>query len=164
MTEKLKLIILKALLFGYAEITRDTTNEESKDEAFYKQALEICKFFKNKKPEMLPKADRVLLDSVYRKFVAYDAEFFDNNLGSPYLCMLCLLDYLVNEKNDLLLKSKFGHYDFPRMRKELDYSYSLSVPYRNANGYVTNIINKLNIDDVIRCENKSVNVRIKKRG
>lgn len=162
MTEKLKLIVLKALLFGYAEITRDTTNEESKDEAFYKQALEVCKFFKNKKPEMIPKADRELLDIVYRKFVAYDAEFFENNIGAPYLCMLSLLDYLVNEKNDLLLKSKFGHYEFARMQKELDFSVTLSLPYKNANRYVLDIINKLDINDEVRTENKNINVRIKR--
>lgn len=163
MTEKLKLIILKALLFGYAEITRDTTIEESKDEEFYKQALEVCKFFKTKKPEPLSKQDRELLDKVYRKFVAFDAEYFENNLGAPYLCMLSLLDYLVNEKNDLSLKSRFGHYEFARMQLELDNSKTLSLPYNNANKYVVGIIDKLNISEVIRNENKSINVRIKKR-
>lgn len=163
MSEKLKLIILKALLFGYAEITRDTTLQESKDEAFYKQALEVYKFFKTRKPEPLPKADRELLDKVYRKFVSYDAEFFENNLGAPYLCMLSLLDYLVNEKNDLSLKTKFGHYEFSRMQIELDNSKTLSLPYRNANKYVVNLINMLNVNEVIRDENKAINVRIKKR-
>ena len=143
MNEKLKIILLKALLFGYAEITKETTEAKSHDEVFYKQALEIAKYFKKQTPEKLIKADRELLDKVYRKFVSFDAEYFNDKLGSPYLCMITLLDYLVNEKKDLSLRAKFGHYDFTRIDDELSKSDNLKKVYFDSNKYLNAVLNKL---------------------
>lgn len=143
MTEKLKIILLKALLFGYAEITKETTDSKSHDELFYKQALEVVKYFKKQTPEKLPKPNRELLDRVYKKFVSFDAEYFNDKLGSPYLCMITLLDYLVNEKNDLILKSKFGHWNFKQIDNELCKSESLKGVYFDSNKYLFAILNKL---------------------
>lgn len=145
MNEKLKIIVLKALLYGYAEITKDMTEDRSKDEFFYKHTLEIIKYFKKNKPTLLSKSDRVLVDKVYRKFVSFDAEYFTDKDGSPYLCMLSILIYLIREKNDLILKSKFGHYDYDLMLRELARSNTLRGVHFDTEKYITAVLNKLDM-------------------
>lgn len=161
MSEKLKIILLKALLFGYAEITKETTDSKSHDELFYKQALEVAKYFKKQTPEKLPKSDRELLDKVYRKFVSFDAEYFNDKLGSPYLCMITLLDYLINEQNDLILKSKFGHWNFKQIDNELSKSESLKGVYFDSTRYLQKVKDMLGIEDEIIKEEKWKNVRLR---
>lgn len=145
MNEKLKIIVLKALLYGYAEITKDITDESARDEFFYKHTLEICKYFKKNKPTLLSRADRVLVDSIYKKFVTFDAEYFDDKNGSPYLCMLSILIYLIKEKNDLMLKSRFGHYDYNLMLNELAKSNSLRGVYFDSEKYINAVLDKLDM-------------------
>ena len=128
---------------------------------FYKQALEVAKYFKKQTPEKLLKSDRELLDKIYRKFVSFDAEYFNDKLGSPYLCMITLLDYLVNEKNDLIFKSKFGHWNFKQIDNELCKSESLKGVYFDSTRYLQKVKDMLGIEDEIIKEEKWKNVRLR---
>lgn len=146
MNEKYKILVLKSLMFGYADIVKDQTKENSKNEQWYKQALEVRKYFLKIKPEPVSKTDRELLDKVYKKFVTFDAEYFQDKAGSPYLCMITILDYLVNEKRDTSLRVKFGHYPFKQIQQELGTMDELKKYYFDSEKYLSKILEKLEME------------------
>lgn len=145
MNEKHKILILKSLLFGYAEITRDQTEDKNKDEFWYKQSLEIIRYFKKLKPEAVSKSDQIMLDKVYKKLTKFDSEYFEDKAGSTYLCMITILDYLIHEKNDLSLRLKFGHYPFKQIRSELGHHDKLKEYYFDSEKYLSAILDKLEL-------------------
>lgn len=105
MKESIKINFLKSAVYGYAlmEEINDTNNQE----LWAKQILQIKRYFEKAKPVGLIKSDINVLVKLQEKLKQLDADFFEDKLFSPYVVCILILNYLMEEKRDLILRSRF---------------------------------------------------------
>ena len=145
MNDKLKIVILKAVMHGYSSMVANETKEESRGEQWYKQSVDINKYFNKIKSIRVANSDKELVNNVYKKLVSFDAEYFEHKLYAPYLCMFTILDYLVNELQDTSLRVKFGHFPFEKVREELHNNKEFKNLYFDSNKYMSKLLDKIGL-------------------
>lgn len=143
MTKQQNNLILKGLLFGYADIVVNETPKSYHNEFWVKQSKDLIKHIKKAKAKPVNSATKKLLDKKYKEMASFDSEYFEDKQFSAYLCMITILEYLIKEDNDLILKSKFGHYNFNMIREELDNNKILKPILFDTNKFLTAILDKL---------------------
>lgn len=111
--------IIYGMIYAYADIVRDTTEEMHKNKIWYKQALEVCKFFKKRKSEKVSSGTHEMLNKKRNELINLDATYFEGKDFSPYACMFLLLQYMVKEIEDTTLRVKFGYWDYNRIFDEI---------------------------------------------
>lgn len=142
-TNKEKTLLLKALLFGYAEISVENTLKEYHNEFWYLQCKEVVKYLGKQKPSLLPSADRKYLDKKFQELVNLDADHFANKHHSSYLNMLTILEYLILEMRDTSLRVKFGHYNFDKYRNDLETNTKFKSLYFDSNKFLAKTLDKI---------------------
>lgn len=144
LTEKEKILLLKGMLFNYAQVTADNTKDEYKKEFWYHQSLEVAKYFKKAKPKPVSKDTRIILDEAYKQMALLDAEYYQDKQFSSYMCMISILYYLVKELRDTSLRVKFGHYDYRDIMHNLEENKSLSGVAIDTHKFITKVEKRLN--------------------
>ena len=143
---KYQKILMKAMLHGYSLLVIGETKDEHTGTVWYKQALEVNKYFSKRRPDKVPTGMHEFLDKQTRINIEMDAEFFDGKDFSAYACMFSILQYLIIEERDTELRVRFGHYDFNGILKELDEIMpDIEVQSNKFIGKLTDRIGKLDV-------------------
>ena len=111
-------MILKALVFGYAQITLDSCKKHG--EIWYEQCKQVNKYFSKKKGTAVKPHEKEWLDKKFKEVTKLDSEYFADRQHSSYACMIVILDYLIREREDLEMRNRFGHFGTTRITHELD--------------------------------------------
>lgn len=111
--------LFKSMVYGYAMITKDNAKEEHKDRVWYKHSNDVTKHFRKRRPRALSKGDYSYVVSKREELLELDMTYFEGKDFSSYVCMITILQYLVEELRDTEMRVKFGHYDFKQIDKEL---------------------------------------------
>lgn len=109
--------LLKALVFGYAEMTVDSCKNE---EIWYKQAQEVNKFFKKRKGTRVTKSVGKVLDEKFQKLINLDRTYFGDKKHSTYVCMILIIYYLIEEMADTEMRLRFLHFRTKDILDELE--------------------------------------------
>lgn len=107
MKEVIKINFLKSAVYGYALMEEIT--EQNKKEEWAKQIQSIKRYFERAKPKGLTSKDVKPLMELQEKLKNLDMNFFEDKLFSPYVVCILILNYLMTEKRDLELRSRFLH-------------------------------------------------------
>lgn len=144
LTDKEKILLLKGMLFNYAQVTADNTKDEYKSEFWYQQSLEVAKYFKKIKPRPVSKDTRIILDEAYKQMALLDAEYYQDKQFSSYMCMISILYYLVKELRDTSLRVKFGHYEYENIMHDLEKNKVLSSVAIDSHKFIATVEKRLN--------------------
>lgn len=138
MKEVIKINFLKSAVYGYALM--EDINETNKDEIWAKQILQIKRYFEKAKPTGLIKSDIQVLIKLQDKLKQLDADFFEDKLFSPYVVCIFILNYLMEEKRDLILRSRFLHLDINIAVNEIEEKFKVNGVNKSHNDYFKNIL------------------------
>ncbi len=138
MSIKIKEYLLKALVLGYAELTIESC--DSKTEIWYKQCIQVNKYFKKRKPKPVSSNERKALDAKYKQLVALDATYFKDRHYSSYICMISLLDYLMSEMQDTETRLRFAHFDTKKIILELETTSFIKNVNLDTQKYITRVL------------------------
>lgn len=135
----IKPLAISTLIQSYALITVQG-QKECKDEPWYKQAQQVSKYYKKRKPDPVSEATDKKLLRIYEKVKNFDADFFTDKPFSPYLPMILLLDYMIYEVKDLECRSKFLHLNTRTVIKEMEETSWLKEVGFSTHRYVSGVI------------------------
>lgn len=138
MNEAIKINFLKSAVYGYALM--EDINDTNKDEIWAKQILQIRRYFEKAKPVGLIKSDINVLVKLQEKLKHLDDTFFKNKLFSPYVVCIFILNYLMQEKRDLVLRNKFLHLDINVAVNEIEEKFKVNGVNKSHNDYFKNIL------------------------
>lgn len=138
MNEAIKINFLKSAVYGYALM--EDINETNKNELWAKQILQIRRYFEKAKPAGLIKSDINVLVKLQEKLKQLDADFFKNKLFSPYVVCIFILNYLMQEKRDLVLRNKFLHLDINIAINEIESKFKVNSVNKSHNDYFKSIL------------------------
>lgn len=113
-------LLLQAITHSYAAITVNETEQQYRNRIWYKQAVEVDKYFNKKKPILMKEANRNLLEKVFNRIKELDAIYFEDKEFSAYVCMILGINYLLNEIRDTSIRTKFGHWDTTLILSEVE--------------------------------------------
>ena len=143
-------IMLKSVVFAYANMTVTRTPERSKNELWYKQAVIIDRyFFKNKKKmygSINYNPERII--KKFEKIKEYDLLFFEGKDFSEYICMIYSLDYLINVYRDMETRVNLGHINTILAIHELSSMDWVKDIRIDANKYMSGLIDIIESKDV----------------
>lgn len=132
--KKLKILLLKNLVSVYSNITVTTQKSE---EEWYKQSVQIDRYFYKRKSDKLLKSDISFINKKTKELQDFDGEYFEKKDFSSYICMVFFLDYLIKEITDLEMRSKFGYYDVKTIIHDIETNDALRSVAFDTHKYVT---------------------------
>ena len=111
MKENLKIIYYQSLVYGYALMQYNNIDDTNIDEIYINQTKQIIKYFSKRKPKIATKQELKILKDKQQQVKELDISYFENKIFSPFIIAIMLLDYLIREKSDIEMRSRFGHFD-----------------------------------------------------
>lgn len=132
-------LLLKALVFGYAEIC--VNSKKADGEIWYEQAKQVRKYFSKRKAQGITKSLRIEIDAKYKELIELDRDFFkDGEEHSPYVSMLLILNHLIIEMRDIEMRLRFGHFNTERIVEELETTDYVKKIGSKTNRYMTKLL------------------------
>lgn len=138
MKESIKINFLKSAVYGYALM--EEINDTNSLELWAKQILQIKRHFEKSKPVGLIKSDINVLVKLQEKLKQLDADFFEDKLFSPYVVCILILNYLMEEKRDLILRSRFLHLDINVAIEAIEAKFRVNGVNKSHNDYFIKIL------------------------
>lgn len=111
MKERLKTIYYQSMVYGYALMQQTSMNDTNKDELYITQTKQIIKYFSKRKPKITTTQDLNVLKAKQMAVKELGLSYFEDKLFSPFIVAIMILDYLIREKRDVEMRSRFGHFD-----------------------------------------------------
>jgi len=133
--------VLKSLLYGYALLTVEFSDDKHSDKLWFKQAKQLCRRFTKRRPKPRSKRIQDRMKAIQKELVDLDADYFTDKDFSSYACMFKLLEYLVKEERDTEMRLWFGHWDYNKIAKELDLM--MQAVSIDSDKYIGAVINKV---------------------
>lgn len=140
MNDNIKDIFLKGMIYAYALIEENEISDKNKDEVYIKYTRQITKYFNKVKPSKLSNNDLKLLGSLQERAKALDANYFEDKHFSPFIVSILLLDYLIRDRKDLIMRNRFGHINTELAITELETTFTQDDIAKNHQRYVNNIL------------------------
>jgi len=109
--EQLKTIYYQSMVYAYALMQQTSIDDINKDELYITQTKQIIKYFSKRKPKITSTKDLNVLKAKQTAVKELDLSYFEDKLFSPFIVAIMLLDYLIREKRDVEMRSRFGHFD-----------------------------------------------------
>lgn len=142
---------LKGMIYAYALMVVEETKQESRKELWYLQAVEVKEYFEKRRPTKLENYTKKGMDTLLKELISFDSRFFDGQKMSTYLCMITILDYMVNYAKDTEMRSRFLHFPFKQIEDELRVIKLADIKSikMTTKKYVTALVERLGIDESV---------------
>lgn len=145
---KTKVMILKFLVFSYANMTTTQAKKEYRKSVWWKQAKEVSKYFHKRTRDVVKDEVQKEYELLAQKVAEFDAEYFKDKDFSAYLCMIGILQYLVVELEEEEMTKKFKHYPYDLILKDIHSMDKIREVNKYINRYITALIEMLEeVDD-----------------
>lgn len=140
MKENLKIIYYQSLVYGYALMQYNNIDDTNIDEIYINQTKQIIKYFSKRKPKIATKQELKILKDKQQQVKELDISYFENKMFSPFIIAIILLDYLIREKSDIEMRSRFGHFDTKLATDEIEKYFKENGVAKSHQDFVNKIL------------------------
>mgnify|MGYP003609451663 CR=1 FL=1 len=134
------IILLKNIMWAYAQMVVKETPLEHRHKEWYAQAVRVNTVMSKFNYKKLGKQTLQYLNTKHNQIKDLDADYFEDKLFSSYVCMLFILNYLIDECRDIEARSRFGHIRSIEHIAEIEKTDSLRQCGKDTHRYITKLI------------------------